>query len=518
VTEHNRQSDDSLPQISDRLRKDLRDLFEPPGAVSPKVDEVILNQARRCLAKPRRFILRLRWATGVAACLAIAVLGWWVVLNLGVLPGKPDHSAALPGEDMRLVIELASAGGRIAPGATIQTSAGETKSVVLNNRHQVVLNAGTELSIEPLAEMGRAGCLVNLVLGEVYVHVEHDGNPFVVQTAHSRAIITGTTFDVKATDTGTTLVVAEGSVRFESEGGAVQVIAGQRSMITATSAPPSTPTACDAIALTVWTKSGQDRTQVAQDVSADDLGLHDLPLFPSPGTRTDLKSVSYSQWVEQNRDWFQRQFPDVFRLKGALTQDGIEADYFDLLLESAVVWQFAYPPASQNRLLVVEDEAITKAANRYGKDLQWLKDRGMLPVATTAANEQKRMAEAFTLWQKELDAVESGKEVPKELLLSSLHACIYLRQMRSLIWLAANTDRYSLPKLPKAELQALLEAEVVAADDGVSDVIQLLATDRSILACDSDPYRQLVRSLYETITQMTQTEERLADEMANSHP
>ena len=102
--------------------------------------------------------------------------------------------------------------------------------------------------------------------------------------------------------------------------------------------------------------------------------------------------------------------------------------------------------------------------------------------------------------------------------MNSLHTCVNLRQTRSLIWLAVETDRYSLPSLSKAELQALLQAEVTAADSGVSDVIRLLAAERAVLPCEGDEYRQLVRRLYEAITQMAQTEGRLADEMARSRP
>ena len=74
MTEHNRQFDDLEPHVSDRLGKDLRDLFEPPGAVPARIDRAILDQASRRLAKPRRLIIRLRWAAGIAAA-AVIVLG-----------------------------------------------------------------------------------------------------------------------------------------------------------------------------------------------------------------------------------------------------------------------------------------------------------------------------------------------------------------------------------------------------------------------------------------------------------
>jgi hypothetical protein len=152
----------------------------------------------------------------VAACLIIAVLiGLLSSKREAVLTG-PNHSVALTNESSPLVIKLADC-GHIAPGAMIQTSAGEIENLVINGRHRVVMNTNTKLSIQSHWKAGDAGCLMNLAFGEVYVHVEHDGHPFIVQTAHGRAVVTGTTFDVKATDTSTALVVVEGSVRLESE-------------------------------------------------------------------------------------------------------------------------------------------------------------------------------------------------------------------------------------------------------------------------------------------------------------
>jgi hypothetical protein len=74
MTEQNRSFDDSEPHVSDRLRKDLRDLFTPPGTVPTRLDQAIRSQASRRLAKPRRLIIRLRWA-GVAAAAAVIVVG-----------------------------------------------------------------------------------------------------------------------------------------------------------------------------------------------------------------------------------------------------------------------------------------------------------------------------------------------------------------------------------------------------------------------------------------------------------
>jgi hypothetical protein len=75
MTEHDKQFDDPQRQVSDRFRKDLRALLAPPGAVPPEVDRAILEQAHRRLARPRRRIIRLRWAAGIAAAAAVIAIG-----------------------------------------------------------------------------------------------------------------------------------------------------------------------------------------------------------------------------------------------------------------------------------------------------------------------------------------------------------------------------------------------------------------------------------------------------------
>ena len=76
MTEQNRQFDDLEAHVPDRLRRDLGDLFQPPGAIPAQVDKSILDQARRRLAKPRPLIVRLRWAAGIGAVAAVIILGF----------------------------------------------------------------------------------------------------------------------------------------------------------------------------------------------------------------------------------------------------------------------------------------------------------------------------------------------------------------------------------------------------------------------------------------------------------
>jgi hypothetical protein len=88
MTKNSRQFDDLDRHVSDRLRRDLRALFEPPGAVPARVDKIIRDQARRRLAKPRPLIIRLRWAAGITAAAAVVTIG--VILYQG-----PNHQSSI---------------------------------------------------------------------------------------------------------------------------------------------------------------------------------------------------------------------------------------------------------------------------------------------------------------------------------------------------------------------------------------------------------------------------------------
>ncbi len=91
MTEHNQQFDDMEGHVSDRLRQDLRGLFKPPGTVPARTDKVILDHARRQLAKPRHIIICLRWAAGAAAAAAVIALG--VILYQG--PASHNHQSSI---------------------------------------------------------------------------------------------------------------------------------------------------------------------------------------------------------------------------------------------------------------------------------------------------------------------------------------------------------------------------------------------------------------------------------------
>jgi len=97
MTENNRQFDDLDRHVSDRLRTDLRGLFEPPGAVPARVDKIVLDRAKQRLAQPRRLIIRLRWAAGIAAAAAAVTIGVILFNPQSAIRNPQSVSPALAG-------------------------------------------------------------------------------------------------------------------------------------------------------------------------------------------------------------------------------------------------------------------------------------------------------------------------------------------------------------------------------------------------------------------------------------
>lgn len=515
LSPNDRQALEAHMAVCEPCREDYREGREVIGVLQKcwQVSEdtaALLEKGRQ--GSPHRISARIIKLHGVsrrvavwaaAACLVIAVLSGLVSLNREAVLTGPNHSVALTSENVPLVIKLAD-GGLITPGAVIQTSAREIKSLVLNGKHRIVMNADTRLSIRSLLEADRAGCLVSLDLGEVNVHVDYDGHPFIVQTAHGRAVVTGTTFDVKATDTGTTLVVAEGSVRFESEKGLVEVASGQISKIIAHSAPTS-PVSCNAAELTAWATAYELKPALAKIQSiSNDYDLTDLRLSAISG-QIELERINYDDWIEEHRAWFEREFPWIFQLKYALAKEGIEVEYPELLVMSGDIWQFVYPQNSPQQLPVLYFDPLLKTVSKYGFDEQWL--MANIPAAqyamntTTAAKDKLNGLEAFKAWVACFEQLVKSPEVlDSNTLLYSLHVSTYLANTRTLAWLITKNGRSAFKAENDDELLDLFQREVKIAQNITDQTTRLFWIFYQTQTCDEyQTLIDIVENIYEII-------------------
>ena len=321
----------------------------------------------------RRVIWRI---SAAAACLAIGVFVCLLASDSRLNEWQnPNLQASAPAGLVKIEM-LADSGGVIIPASRRITSGDSIKTLVINDRHRLIMSTDTTLTIRPLTTGGRVGCTVNLDFGRIYTNVQHDGNPFVVKTDHGQAKITGTSFDITTEETGTRLIVVEGLVQFASDISSVQVGAGQLSEIIAGSAP-SKPQFCNAAELTAWAavpRSIPALTEIAP--ASGDYNLADFGLYagsgPIPGVQVDLATIDYDNWIEQKRDWFGREFPHIFQLQTALTKEGKNTEYPQLLVLSGDLERFVYPPASQHQLIIPDLDSLLKPSAHYGFDEKWL--------------------------------------------------------------------------------------------------------------------------------------------------
>jgi ferric-dicitrate binding protein FerR (iron transport regulator) len=151
-------------------------------------------EARQKQEKRRSRRLFMQRVSAAAACLAIGVLTWMMISNYSRPQTCSQSSSSrrvevVPGPSVS--IELVSKNGIILiPANQRIASNNELKTLVINHKHRLMMNTDTVLALEPLEKNSHSGCVVKLASGQIYTHVLHDGNPFIVDTTYGQAMIT----------------------------------------------------------------------------------------------------------------------------------------------------------------------------------------------------------------------------------------------------------------------------------------------------------------------------------------
>jgi len=434
----------------------------------------VLKESWRRLFAEKSGIPNILLRTGaVAACFIIGVLTWMVFSNHfkpNVLPSNSSWRQFVSASDKSFVkIELVKPAGNIdiKPNQKIIAD-NELKTLLINGKHKMVMNIGTNLSIEPLTINSNLGCLVKLDSGEIYTHVEHDGNPFIVQTASGKAIITGTTFNIKAKDNNTTLIVTKGCVQLQSEKGEVSVGAGQLSEIV-DSAVPTKPATCDVENLTAWATGHKSNITSSQIVTNNNDNSWQPPLSSLRPEPIELNKTDYKSWVDEKREWFGKNFPWIFELKDALTKEGIEVDYPELLIQTDDIWQFMCLEKFPARFSNPDFDSLLKVALFYGFDKEWLlKNVPSAKVALARKSCQQDTITDLKAFEQLLKYAEGKEEMPYGFYIAD--ACKYIAETRSLIWFAINTGKLNLTNTQRTEVSDLLQQEIAAACDCQNEI------------------------------------------------
>jgi hypothetical protein len=471
------------------------------------------NLLRRCpdLARntkqQKSFPLILR-ISAVAACLVIGVISWFGFSNYS----KPHsllrnflHQRVASALKPSVKIELISEKGNtsVSDGQQI-TSDGKLKTLLINDKHRMMINTGTLLSIESLTGHNWTGYLVKLTYGEIYTHVEHDGKPFIVQTPHGQATITGTTFDIKVTEDTTILAVTEGTVQFQSDKGVVMVEANQLSKIIKLAAPTE-PILCHALELTAWATNFDTKPTFTEFGSS--LNTSDLPCVTITTEPVVLENINSHDWVEQKRAWFKQQFPWIFQLKDALAKEGIEVNYPELLIQTGDIWQFLWPETSPAKFSTVNPGSLLKTASAYGFDKEWLqKNVSAVRYAVKNLAFSKDSATGLMAFEQWLECL--GKpECPTQVY--SYDAVQYIIETRSLIWFMFRDGKTSIPESLQTEVLDLLQQEVTTTCRYKNDLLLLMGTQQKV-SCDDNIYTRFTINIRGYIKTIKTTEEKLA--------
>ena len=484
-----------------------KDLF---AQVFNEIDRERAAESQAAKSKTVRLFVRIG---AVAACFLIGVSLLIILFNnlKSQIPQENSTSQHVSSAIVPAVkIESISESGNllIAGGQKVNTS-NQLKTLLINEKHHLIMDENTTLTIKPLVSNELIGCVVNLSSGRIYTHVEHDGNPFVVETTHGKAIITGTTFDIEANESKMKLIVSEGSVKFTSQGESVYVSAGYTSEILAMSAPIP-PSLCDIKQLTAWATGYELKTALAKMESMDNsVDLSELWITAGSGP-VKLEEIDYNKWIEDKRDWFEREFPKIFQLKEALSKENIEADYPELLYTSGNLWQFVYPQVSNYQMIQVSSESLLQTSSKFGFDKDWLqKNIPSLKSLADMSDNTHTDVSASDQWISDFEnARKSQKPIDAQTLFSSLHAVTYLVNTRTLAWLYITNENIGFTANEKAEILELLQSEVNAAIELNEHIIRLFAASENLSCGD---FNTLVENVIDSVTEIMGIEGKITE-------
>jgi len=479
---------DSCRQDYEETRQIVH-LFQQYGQISEEtqalIDKAMLEEPGQKAARTLGLSPIATKVASIAAAIIISLgIGWafW-----GSNANKQGGAQQASIQKQPTTLQITENDVPIPASGIIKTDSTQIRELLIDNKHQLVINRDTTLSIGLLVSNGKQGCKIELHSGQILAHVEHDGNPFEVHSPHGKAVITGTTFDVKVTDHETALVVAEGSVQFESTKGMVQVLGGHRSKLRAQS-QPTEPVACNAPLLMAWA-TGSDAVPKMADSQVDKL-IEDLPLpLTYQGQPVDLESLDYDGWIEEKRDWFKGQFPWIFAILEELTTNNQELateaipDYAELLIQTGDLWQIVYPHRFYRQISVIQRDSLAKVADRYQLGSTYVNQifsqkRNMV-LPTTQMSFGQDALNHWLIQAREAELVCDNTDKLTEFCEYSMAIGKFLENTRALVWLCMKNGSFTTASGQKEACLNLLGQQVALACQVQQAAWQLAQTEDS---------------------------------------
>lgn len=181
----------------------LGEVLRPETALTPPPAAEIMAEAerRRTRAGVRRRRGRILRSPWVGYALAAAAVAGLLFMGLGRIGGEA---------------------GQPLQAMSSSTMAGDVVTMALSDGSVVRLASASSLRFPPAADTREV-----VLQGRAFFAVAHGEKAFVVRTTAGRITVHGTRFEVRSEGDETRLVVVEGQVRLEGDGGGVDVGAGE---------------------------------------------------------------------------------------------------------------------------------------------------------------------------------------------------------------------------------------------------------------------------------------------------
>jgi hypothetical protein len=193
---------------------------------------------------------------------------------------------------------------------------------------------------------------------------------------------------------------------------------------------------------------------------------------------TGLVSVDYGDWRDGRRDWFQKEFPWIFRVEDELKAQGRNVDYVELLVVSGDIWQFKYVadgPISQE-FASVKSQSLAFLDARYSLNAKELSNQtgraGELVSAATTRDSDASDAKNLKQWANDISsAAANPRGFTIDDMIIMLRAATYLQNTRTAAYLWIKSHREEAQQYPAVRehgnlqdlSEQIIDAQTVAA-------------------------------------------------------
>jgi len=190
-----------------------------------------------------------------------------------------------------------------------------------------------------------------------------------------------------------------------------------------------------------------------------------------------LATLDYKSWRDENREWFSRQYPQMFKVQEVLAAKyNIQADYIELLMISGDLWQFHYDPKGRigQPLTLYTPSSLERLAVHYelpAKEIAAASKLKAAPVASTtpatSTDSESAIADLQTWGRMVKTSLNDPKGIPIELQFSLLQAGTYLGKTRTAayLWLRENRDTAKQVIPSHSDVTSLIGADLNASVD-----------------------------------------------------